>query len=323
MKYLLIAILLFSCAKDNDPQEPIEISSELQEKKLSYLQWEKESNTNADGFVHGGDGMLFSCLKYAAGGLVNWKASHALGDLYWMIRSPDYEPNKTSENWTYYSKDMFVGELICIWVAQDLAFLEGRINWLENNGWDLCGGKDYASSWTTHSSTCLVKGPIGINYNLVDTAYEMRKQLGGSGHPATWVPQVWNPSGDDYPAHLSVLQILIRGVIMDGINDIQLAYLKNVSKRNPGNALYAAVYGLFSDGNMDKAINLLENEVYFPYDSLPSSDEYCTEYLFQRAQYDGDKLDKDWLPCPEEDAYEMYDGVDFMFATTVAEGNFK
>ena len=322
MRFIFIIILLSSCAnpfkKDNSPQDPVNFDRKAVEDKLAIYIEEEELITGMNGFTDFGDGMLFSCLKFASGGDVDWKSAHYPGDEYRMIRSPTWAPPKsTDEKWSYYSKDMFVGELVCAWTARDLDYIEHRIQWLEDHKWDMCGGRDGAEPYESWLTRCKV------SLNLKDTIYEMRDQLGGDGHPSMWVPQIWNPSTNDFPAHLNVVHIALRGVMIGGINDIQLAYLKAKSEANPVNGLYSAVYHLFLDGDMQDPYQNLMNELYFPPDFLPTTRQYCTHYLFQRAQFKDGSVNPDWDPCPLTDIFEVYHGVDFMFAATILLGNFK
>jgi len=317
MKFFLVQILavlvLISCSKldrDNEPQDPVGVDLQtVKNFRQNYIDLE-EKISSPSGFVHGGDGMLFSCLKFVSGGRVDWKSSHKTGDEFWMIRKPNYEPDELSERWSWYSKDMLTGELFCIWKSQDLSWLQKRIQWLEDHDWDICGGREYADPYITWKSRCK------ISANLKDTIFEMRKRLGGKGHTATWIPQIWNPlDHEDFTAHLTVLSIYLRGIMMNGINDNQLDYLKKTAESQDRNGLFVAFYKTFTDGNMEEPYRLLFE--IFPRDRLPTSQDKCSEYLWQRDQ----NKDGDWKPCPSEN--KNYDGVDAMILATMIIGDFR
>jgi len=327
MKILFLILFLCSCSgnpfdKDNKPEEPVVPKpQQLKNKRIDYLVRGEAHVLDEYGAISRGNGMLWSCLKHAAGGRgVQWRKFHKEGHPYWMIRSRHYEPEnvgKPGVMWSWYSADEVVGELTCVWTDQDLEWLENRIEWLEANDWDVCGGREYADSYTTWLGRCKMKA------NLKATYYEILYRLGGANHRSERArPQIWNPKATGVSAHLTVLQFLLRGIMMDGINDLQIDFLRSRKQKNPGNSLYHCAYHLFTDQEMDVGISQLLGSVRFPNGRLPNStDKRCTHYLFQREQYIDDKLNKDWKSCPEVDPFEEYHGVDLAFAASVCLGD--
>jgi len=304
IKFILIVFCLISCGpfkKDNEIQDPITPNKDLIDIKLDrYIEL---SNDIVDkyGFPVKGDGILFACLRHYAGAEVDWKAAEKEPGR--MERHPDLELFEDSA--TAYSKDMLVGELLCIWKDRDLEFLERRISYLEDHDWDMCG-RDRAKTQEAWLTRCKV------STNLKATLYEMQYQLGGKDNVMKNIWQVWNPLSESFPTHLTMLQFYLRGVMQGAINDLQLDFMKEKSKDTPDNALYSAIYHSFKDGDMSQASASLLKENYFPNSSLPTSDNYCTHYLFQRDLIKDGKPNPDWLPCPKEK--ETYHGTDFIFA---------
>lgn len=116
-----------------------------------------------------------------------------------------------------------------------------------------------------------------------------------------------------YQAHLQVLDQLAIGVAYGGISDNGVKLLKAQADRQPRNALFAGSYALYKDGNMTEPAKKLL--AVCPVDRLPSSTDFCSDYLFQR---DADQ--KDWKPClPVID----HDGTDCAFAASVILGEVK
>ncbi len=64
-----------------------------------------------------------------------------------------------------------------------------------------------------------------------------------------------------------------------------------------------------------EALAMLLNEGFFPSDGLPTSANYCTDWLTQR-----DDDPKDWSPCPDE--AKTHSGGEFLFAAALLLGKF-
>lgn len=111
-----------------------------------------------------------------------------------------------------------------------------------------------------------------------------------------------------FPAHLQALSILILMRHEGGINPISLKTLEKLSSNNPRNALFSAMLGKNSE-----CLQVLLDESLFPKDSLPTSRNYHTEYLWQR---DPKQNEKDWLPSSAEPA-KIHTGIDFLVAAAI------
>lgn len=306
----IILMMIVGCGpfkKHNEPQDPLTLKREAIISKLErYINLEKDITDNY-GFVDRGDGILFSCLKYVAGGEVNWQAAEKEPGRWERHPELSYQkpdPDLTNDSNSRFSKDMEVGLQWCFWHARDLSATTRHIEYLEAKNWDLCGGKSGALTYEDWLGRCL------LNSNGKANLYEVGYQLGGDENWRQNVPQIWNPFAENYSAHLVVLTILRRGIMLGGIDDLQLRFLKEKAEKNPRNALYVASYHLFLDGDMEAAADILLDETLFPAESLPTTANYCTHYLFQKEQESDN-----WEPCPERD--EKWHGVDFMFAAWV------
>lgn len=305
MKYLIpILLTLAACVnpfkKDNEPKDPMVMKEQVMDKDKLY-----RSLTTGDqyGFTHLGDGLLFACLKHAAGIEVNWHAAEMEPGRY--ERHPDLQfPGDSSSTM---SKDHALGLLYCIWKDQDDDSLSRFIHYLEGNGWDLCGGRENASSESVWAARCKV------SLTLKATMYEMRFRLGGGDHPARIIPQVWDPWSEDFETHLRVLHTILRGEMMGGINDLQVDFLWAKARDNPRNALYQAAYHRFMDGDQSYAYAALLDESLWPADKLPNGENFCSEYLYQRDEGSGE-----WQTCP--DHKDPWPAIDWIFAAWVAQG---
>jgi hypothetical protein len=124
-----------------------------------------------------------------------------------------------------------------------------------------------------------------------------------------------------FNAHLQTLAILEFGKARGAISDADLGFLRAQTSRQPRNPLFQAALYRYSpdagerDAARDAALSTLLDESLFPADKLPSSGNYCAEWISQR-----DDEPKDWSPCPEQG--RTHSGGDFLFAAAVLMGRF-
>lgn len=331
VKLLLAASLFSSCsyfARDNSPIPTKDDLPQLRVKYEKYLELSKAELDNSSFTKPKCDSLLFTSLYAAAGGNVNvFQAEKLPGEWH---RHPGFEcyPGDSKSS---ISKDMFTGLLQLIWAKRDHAAIERLVDYGNAHDW-LMGE---AINDTERYSRTKVLGPFKATF------YELRFRLGGADSDVRKIPHVWDPNLKGFERHLEILDQLLRGMMIGGINDLQLAYLKKVANDEPHNALYQAIYHKFKDGDQSRAAALLLNTKLFPEDSLPTNDNYCTEYLYQRDEFatifhaipcettEGMKAcvkttsekNPDWLPCPNK--RETHNGVDFLFAAAVALGVIK
>ena len=115
---------------------------------------------------------------------------------------------------------------------------------------------------------------------------------------------------EGFEAHLQMLGIWMKGRIDGSITNNDIKYLNIYANREPANALYQALAYRYKQKTVEDVTKAFITE-RFPSDALPSSANYCTDYLFQRDM----KSTKDWEPCPEEN--KVYSGTDYSFATYI------
>lgn len=316
MQIILLAICLavsLACGKkDNEPKPSVLTSgyAELKAKADLYCELAYPSYQEL-GYVHSKcDGSGFTSLHAVACNAVTpidlSVFSDDQGKLY---RDPKHECFETGESAAESSKDMVLMRAIAAYIQKDKDWIDSFLQFAKSRNYVFCEAKNTE----TKISRCVLSPDLK---NLLEAA---SKKLAGEnpGAPMEETTQRgitdFLPLNTGFQAHLEVLKIWISGHVFSGITDGQLSILNRQSARQPDNALFQAVYATYDDGNMSNVIDQLMGMTdYFPDDRLPTSNEYCTGYLFQR-----DKDNKDWAPC---DRGETHSGTDFAFATFVIGG---
>jgi hypothetical protein len=254
----------------------------------------------------GCDSTLFSGLVGSVPGItVDLPAARKDG--VWT-RNPDIDCYTEGLSKSSFSRDMFVGVLWWSVANKRLDVLEDVYQYCEQQTQFPLGG-------------CFIgQGSVSdprhwMSPNLVDTLAESIVYLGGENHFVARGLYSGESDVDGFQAHLSVLHVLLRGKIQNSLSDRQLRILKSQAERQPQNALFQAAYHKYSDGDQSAAIQILMNPALFPNDSLPSTSNYCTEWLWQRDFSN----EKDWTPCPEQ--AKLHSGGDFLFAAALILGD--
>jgi len=332
MKRLVVALFALTSAcsyfkKDIQPKEPVAPASTTQSalkakrdlyiaqqpKAMDSIGWPVESKC---------DGLLFCSLDATGGGACNPLLAEK-GAGHWL-RHPDGScypcpGGSCSEN----SKDQFLGLMPYLFVKKPATALqeaEAIAAYGEANSWYMGAASDESKKLSNE----LFLPPFRA------TVYELVAQLGGPNNDQRLIPQVWIPTATGYERHLQVLHIVLRGIMQNGIDALELDYLESCAEKEPNNALYVAAYHRFKDGDQSAAAALLGDTSKFPDDGLPTSANYCTDYLYQRDETvislalkkcqatPGQDCaafeltpNPDWLPCPDKAA--THAGIDFIF----------
>lgn len=159
---------------------------------------------------------------------------------------------------------------------------------------------------------------------LPDQQALIGETIGSMGGEAGFEKDFPRPVSDSvvgFNAHLQTLAILQYGKAKTGITTSDLAALRFQAKRQPRNPLFQAAVYRYSpdaaerDSSKTAALAMLLDESFFPAENLPTSANYCTDWLTQRDDEPGD-----WTPCPEEG--KTHTGGDFLFAAAVLIGRF-
>ena len=319
-----LQIWAFACAfafagcsvfkKSHDPKEVVApvatIQEHLKAKRDLYIEAQPHEAMDGVGWPLESkcDGLLFCSLDAVGGAACNPMLAEA-GDGHWL-RHPDAScypcgpGKKCSEN----SKDQFVGLMPYLYRANQLGAVERLAVYGQANDWYM----GEASDESTKISNELFLPPLRA------TLFEMQARLGGPDNAQRKIPHAWLPEATGFERHLQVIHKAFRGVMQGGINDLELDYLKACAEKEPHNALYVAAYHRFKDGDQTAAAALLDDETRFPNDHLPTSANFCTDYLYQRDEIVA-KLaltpNTDWLPCPAES--KTHAGIDFIFTMWV------
>lgn len=309
---ICLAVSVACGKKDNEPKPSVLTSgyTELKAKADRYCELAYPSYQEL-GYVHSKcDGSGFTSLHAVACNAVTpidlSVFSDDQGKLY---RDPKHECFLTGESASESSKDMVLMRAISAYIQEDKAWIDSFLQFAKYRNYVFCEAKNVE----TKISRCILSPDLK---NLLEGA---SKKLAGENPGEPMEENVERgitdllPIKTGFQAHLEVLKIWISGHVFGGITDSQYSIIKRQAARQPDNALFQAVYATYDDGNMANVIDQLKGMTdYFPDDRLPTSNEYCTGYLFQR-----DKDNKDWAPCSDG---ETHSGTDFAFTTFVIGG---
>lgn len=269
-----------------DPAPPMD----LQTKFDNYMAWSKQLQDTSTGWLpFSCDGLLFNSLYAVSGGTPDISLAERKPGKW--ERTPDNVAFGCSSD---ISKDMMRGLLQWMHDTKQLDAAERMIRYGVVHNW------------------FMGEGPIGevfMTPTLAADLYEVRFRLGGADSQDRFFPQDYPHGLKGFPAHLQVLGIFLRGQMTGAIPDEAKQILKEQAERVPRNGLFQAVYHRYLDGDQTVAINLLLDPKLFPNDHLPTTDERCSDYIYQR-----DDVEKDWGPC---EGKKTHTGLDLIFAAHV------
>ena len=277
-------------------QEPVNVPEGLQAKSDLYcsLSWPEYHKR---GYVHSRcDGVLFTSL-YGIGcpGVSIDRFQGRPGKWY---RSPGHDCLGNGSGTTI-SRDMLLGIMHYAWHHADEQLLKDLREYGSDNLWVMGESNGELKNLTTP-----VMSPQLAGLLLEMTGSESVLATASTGH-----------INDGFRSHLDVLRILLKGSVLGTISPTDLRVLKAQAERSPNNALYQAAHALYTDGDMSVAGTLLMDQSHFPGDSLPTSSNHCTEYLYQR-----DEGTHSWKPCS---AKKIHSGTDLIFSASVIMGHIR
>ena len=302
---LLLAFLL-GCGSSHSSHAPTPRAELLQNQYQTYLKLAAEQQ-GVHGFImlDACDSVLFSGLIGAAGLAVDLPAARS-GDVW--TRNPTRDCYADGGSNSTFSRDMFLGVMWWSVVNKRLDVLEAAYQYCNKQIQFPVGGCVFGQGPSDDPRHIL-------SPNLIDTLAEAIVYLGGPSHTVArglYAGESENVQG--FQAHLSVLHVLLRAKIQLGLTDRQLSILKYHAERQPQNALFQAAYAKYSGIGADQAIDTLLNRQLFPEDALPSTSNYCTEWLWERDF----STERDWTICPEND--KIHSGGDWLFAASLILG---
>jgi hypothetical protein len=278
---MLITIVLFSCQKRQE-HKPSIVQPIIAQKAELYKSLHK-------GWAHDKcDSLGFTSLCKLAGGCSEADIMQAEGERGRWYRSPEKDCYDLGQSKSDISKDMLTMLFPLLYRTGDKQNLQEIYDYGKANGW-VMGRGPYSRTLMTPSMVAFLQELLG-QFGVGLMADNDKLKMG-------------------YEKHLDVIHILTASFKRGGIFSADYETLRKYAEENPRNALFQAVYRRFKDGNQQPAIDILLDERLFPIDRLPTTEDRCEEYLWQRDSGD------DWLPC---DKGKVHDGVDFLFAAWVA-----
>lgn len=298
MKYWFIILLLFGCTPGNSRQTEV-VPNTFDEKYQTYLSLLKDfSETNCDW-------LLFQSLTEAIRGTTG-NIERAEGKPGQWFRTPEHDcyPERSASS---ISRDMLLGLAVYLWqTGNSQKDADEVVAYADNHDGDMGEGES---------------ANIGIRPVLYNTFKSIAAKFGEIPLP----PKTLNPDVNSdgtgltdiqqgFESHILVLHIFSRGLIYGELSTIEMRLLESQAERQPRNAFFQAVYHKFLDGDQTAAIKGLMDESLFPTESLPTNEQYCEPYLWQRDE------GKDWEPCEEKKAHT---GADFLVAATVVRNGFR
>ena len=305
MKFLFILfILLSSCHKKDKLPQPVSVPrlQELIDKKTTYCRLALKNAKALQYNIHGCDSLLHASLLGVACGKVPIEKFEVSPGKWNRKTTHDCYPQGSKST---ISNDMLLGLIHYLWSTKDVVNVQELIAYGETHGW-VMGDADPKDRDG--------QSRILLSPNLIAKLYDIEKRLTDSSRAdAKHVEYPVAYINKGFASHLDVVNILLTARIYGGISSQARQILEGQAKRQPDNALYQFAYHLFkSDYDVTSSVELLLNEKHFPTNSLPTSSNHCTNYLFMH-----DKKESSWAPCLEG---KTHPGVDLVFAISVIDG---
>lgn len=208
-----------------------------------------------------------------------------------------------------FSKDMATGMQVYLSAKPDKVFAQRIQDYGISKNWTVCNAETAADVL----GKCLMSSKIVYRWAEIEKKGAAQELSGPEDEPKDDETGQGNKltGNTDFRAHLDILSIVTEFQLYGGISDGSVKTIIDQSKREPNNLLYQAMASRFAGGNVGEVAEKLLAK--FPSDRLPTSDDWCTPYLYQRDERGGSN--PDWLPCPERK--ETHPGTDYLFASWV------
>jgi hypothetical protein len=283
MHYILTILLIVSCAKQkakDTKQRSPEVAAKAELYKSLHKEWAHDKC----------DSLGFTALCKLSGGCSEADIMQAEAEPGRWYRSPEHDCYDLGQSKSDISKDMLMMLFPYLYATGDKQNLREIYEYGKANG-NVMGRGPLSRTFMTPPMVLLLQRLIGINVSEFPNS---SKEVAKAG----------------YEKHLDAIDLLTKGMLGGGLDQIQYEEIRKYADANPKNALFVALYRKYRDGNQQQAIDILLDESLFPSDRLPTSADRCEEYLWQR-----DNNPSDWGPC---DKAQTHDGVDFLIAAWVA-----
>jgi hypothetical protein len=281
-----------------------ELETAFTKKNETYL---KLSSTHKDFYGWNSDikcdGLLFNSLWSIGGVSVDVElAKSASGKWY---RHPSFNCYDLGQSASDISRDMFIG--LCLWILKNKRgdVISDLILYGERNNW-IMGRGDISRTYVSPS--------------LQATFYDIRHHLTGKGNWKRNIMRDWYKpipisipqTVKGYARHIQVLHILIN-CIMRNPSSREIELLDFHRKDQPENALIEAIYCKLAKKPFDDAIALLMDTNKFPNDSLPTTENYDSDYLYSR-----DMNSLDWKPSTGQK--REWPAIEWLFTASIIRG---
>lgn len=301
----LNALLLLACERYT--AQDVNRVEQLKEKRKLYCELSKDFYLKNKFVNNKCDGLLWTALHGIGCDYITSLDDFKNEENRWF-RSPTHDCFKNGSD-SSISKDMFAGLILYSLYYDRKDYIQSIVDYGEKHNWIMGEAIDTP---TLISKCILPPSTILLLYHyLGKIKFKLNSDYEIEDEDVSGIA-----INVGYGAHLDMLRILRKYLVYKSIGAWDMYVLEEQAKRQPLNALYQAVYHMFKDGDMSLPQKLLLSDKYFPNDRLPTSNEYCTWYLYQR-----DAETDDWLPCPHEG--HTHSGTDFIFAATVTLGELK
>lgn len=203
-----------------------------------------------------------------------------------------------------FSKDQATGMQLYYSVKPDKDLAKRVSKYLAENNFFACSEAETPADL---AGKCLMSSKIVYRWAQIEKkASEAATSADEPGDEANLT------ANTEFRAHLDILGVLTENALYGGISDASLATIKEQANREPNNLLFQALNAKFVAGDEARVAELLL--VKFPPDRLPTSSDWCSDYLFQRDEIRAGELNKDWLPC---DNKKTHPGTDYLLASWV------
>lgn len=161
------------------------------------------------------------------------------------------------------------------------------------NNWTVCSAKDAV----VLAGKCIMSPKIIYRWAEIEKKAS-RIELEGYENEPEEDQSILNLAKVDFKAHVQVVGIITEMNLYRGISNKSLQVIKDQAAREPNNLIYQAFNAKFIEKNEAEVRDMLLAK--FPSDRLPTNEDWCTPYLYQRDEYLLGVKNPDWLPCEKK-----------------------
>ena len=258
------------------------------------------------GFVAGCDGLLFTSLLVASGFDQKISLAESRQEPGRWFRSADQNCYPSGRSRSSISRDMLLGLSLALWQKSDGASVNRMLLFSQKNKGILGDAIDSQE----------LLGAASMSPSLLSLLSEMDFQLNGrNSENRGYFPELGkNLKG--FETNLLAMRLILKSSLYGGLLKTDSNLIAALKLNQPQNALFQTIYHAFTDGNGNVAADILLDEKIFPSQNLPSTNQRCEPFLWQR-----DQNSADWLPCP--DRVEVFPAVDFFWVYALLGNSFR